>query len=61
MAPTQLVGSCAQVWCGTALQTAFGKKGLKKNQLMKNKNGKIVSIKAARTAKKKGNIVSIKY
>jgi len=56
MAPSQLVGSRAQVWHGTALKTAYGKKGLKKNQLMKNKAGKIVSIKAARTAKRKGTL-----
>lgn len=56
MAPSQLVGSRAQVWHGTALKTAYGKKGLKKNQLMKNKAGKIVSIKAARAAKRKGTL-----
>ena len=52
MSPTQLVGSRAQVWHGTALKTSYGSKGLKKNQLRKNKNGKIVSIKASNKAKK---------
>ena len=56
--PTQLVGSRTQVWHGIALQTAYGKKGLRKNQLLKNKNGKIVSIRAAKKAKKKDEIVS---
>jgi len=56
MAPSQLVGSRAQVWHGTALKTAYGKKGLKKKDLMKNKAGKIVSIKAARAAKRKGTL-----
>jgi len=53
MLPTQLVGSRAQVWHGTALQTAYGRKGLKKNQLRKNKHGKIVSIRASNKAKDK--------
>ena len=35
MSPTQLVGSRAQVWHGTALKTSYGSKGLKKNQLRK--------------------------
>ena len=56
MLPTQLIGTLSQVWCGIALQTAYGKKGLKKNQLLKNKNGKIVSIRAARKAKKNGDL-----
>ena len=35
MLPTQLVGSRAQVWHGTALQTAYGRKGLKKKSIKK--------------------------
>jgi len=53
MLPTQLVGSRAQVWHGTALQTAYGRKGLKKNQLRKNKHGKIVSIRESNKPKDK--------
>ena len=56
MAPTQLVGSRAQVWHGTALKTAYGKKGLKKSQLKKNKHGKIVSVRASNKAKKKSTL-----
>ena len=56
MLPTQLIGTLAQVWHGIALKTAYGKKGLTRNQLMKNRNGKIVSIRAARKAKKNGDI-----
>ena len=49
MLPTQLIGTRAQVLRGIALKTAYGKKGLRKNQLRKNKYGKIVSIRAPRT------------
>ena len=56
MAPTQLVGSRAQVWHGTAKKTAYGKKGLTKIQLRKNKSGKIVSIRASNKAKSKGTL-----
>ena len=56
MLPTQLIGTRAQVWHGIALKTAYGKKGLTKNQLMKNKNGKIVSIRAAKKAKTSGTL-----
>ena len=56
MPPSQLVGTRAQVFHGTARQTAYGKKGLRRNQLRKNKNGKIVSIKASNKAKSKGTL-----
>ena len=42
-------GSRAQVWHGTALKTTGG---LKKSDLMMNKNGRIVSKKKHDTAKK---------
>ena len=51
MLPTQLIGTRAQVWHGIALKTAYGKKGLTKNQLRKNKHGKIVSIRASNKTK----------
>ena len=42
-------GSRAQVWHGTALKTSGG---LKKSDLLMNKNGRIVSKKKHNTAKK---------
>ena len=45
MAPTRTIGSRAQVWNGTAVKTSYGKDGLTKRQLMKNKWGRIVSVK----------------
>ena len=56
MLPTQLIGTRAQVFHGIALKTAYGKKGLRKNQLRKNKNGKIVSIRASNKAKTAGTL-----
>ena len=38
-----LVGSRAQVWHETAYKTSYGKDGLTKQDLMMNKNGRIVS------------------
>ena len=52
MLPSQLVGTMSQVFHGIARQTAYGKKGLRRNQLRKNKNGKIVVIRAFNKAKK---------
>ena len=48
----QLVGSRAQVWHGTAYKTGYGKAGLTKKDLIKNKWGKIVSRKKQKTARK---------
>ena len=45
----KLIGSRAQVWHGTAYKTAYG---LKKDGLLMNKNGRIVSKKKHNTAKK---------
>ena len=44
------VGSRAQVWNGTAYKTGYGKKGLKRSDLVRNKHGRIVS--KAKSAKK---------
>ena len=56
MLPTQLIGTRSQVWHGIAFKTAYGKKGLRKNQLRKNKHGKIVSIRASNKAKSTGTL-----
>lgn len=48
------VGSRAQVMHGTAKKTSGG---LTKSQLQYNKQGKIVSKKASRSAKKSNNLV----
>ena len=48
------VGSRAQVWNGTAYKTGYGKKGLKRSDLIKNKHGRIVSRKKHAYGKKKG-------
>jgi len=45
----KLTGSRAQVWHGTAYKTSYG---LKKDGLLMNKNGRIVSKKKHNTAKK---------
>ncbi len=47
-----LVGSRAQVMHRTAYKTNGGKDALKKEDLLKNKSGKIVSRKKHNTAKK---------
>ena len=52
------VGSRAEVWHGNATMTSGG---LKKNDLMKNKNGRIVSAKKHRTAKKEKRLVKAGY
>ena len=44
-----LVGSRAQVWHGTAYKTSGG---LKKNDIIMNKNGRVVSRKKQATAKR---------
>jgi len=48
------VGTRKEVLKGLALQTGGG---LTKNKLMKNKHGKIVSIKASASAKNSNNLV----
>ena len=49
-----LVGSRVQVWNGTAQKTGYGKKGLKRSDLIKNKWGRIVSRKKHMKGKKSG-------
>ena len=48
------VGSRAQVWNGTAYKTGYGKKGLKRSDLIRNKHGRIVSKKKHAYGKSKG-------
>jgi len=48
------VGSRAQVFNGTAYKTGYGKKGLKKSDLIQNKHGRIVSRKKHAYGKSKG-------
>jgi len=50
------IGSRAQVWHGTAKATGYGKKGLRKHQLKKNKHGRIVSRKASAKAKRENRL-----
>ncbi len=50
------VGSRAQVWHGTAKATGYGKKGLRKHQLKKNKHGRIVSRRASAKAKRENRL-----
>lgn len=49
-----LVGSRVQVWNGTAKKTGYGKKGLTRGDLVKNKWGRIVSRKKHVRGKKSG-------
>jgi len=49
----QTFGSRAQVYHGNAMKTSGG---LKKKSLKKNKHGKIVSIKASKSAKKHNHL-----
>ncbi len=49
-----LVGSRAQVWNGTALKTGYGRAGLKKDNLVMNKWGRIVSKRKHKTGKTSG-------
>tara|TARA_A100001015_G_scaffold258170_1_gene301264 strand:- start:2094 stop:2294 length:201 start_codon:yes stop_codon:yes gene_type:complete len=51
------VGSRAQVMHGTAMKTSGG---LTKKNLRKNKHGRIVSVKASKSAKKNKNLGSFK-
>ena len=53
-----LIGSRASVWHGTAYKTSGG---LKKEHLMMNKNGRIVSKKKHNTAKKEKRLVKAGY
>lgn len=48
------VGSRREVWNGTAYKTGYGKKGLKRSDLLKNKHGRIVSRKKHAYGKSKG-------
>ncbi len=50
------VGSRAQVWHGTAKATGYGKKGLRKSDLKKNKSGRIVSRKLSKRAKRENRL-----
>jgi len=50
------VGSRAQVWHGTAKATGYGRKGLRKHQLKKNKHGRIVSRRMSKTAKRQDRL-----
>ena len=50
------VGSRAQVWHGTAKATGYGRKGLRKHQLKKNKHGRIVSRRMSSTAKRQDRL-----
>lgn len=51
----QTVGSRAQVMHGTAMKTPGG---LTKKNLRKNKHGRIVSVRASKSAKKNKNLGS---
>ena len=51
---TQLIGSRAQVWHGTAYKTSGG---LRKSDLKKNKHGRIVSKRMSSSAKKNNHLV----
>ena len=53
-----LIGSRAQVWHGTAYKTSGG---LKKNELIKNKNDRIVSKSKNATAKKEQRLLKHGY
>ena len=53
---TAAVGTRAQVWHGTAKATGYGKKGLRKKDLCKNKRGRIVSCKLSRRAKRENRL-----
>ena len=53
-----LIGTRAQVWHGTAYKTSGG---LTKNNLMQNKNGRIVSKLKHTTAKKENRLVKAGY
>ena len=50
------VGSRAQVWHGTAKATGYGRKGLRKHQLKKNKHGRIVSRRMSQRAKRENRL-----
>ena len=50
------VGTRAQVWHGTAKATGYGRKGLRKHQLKKNKHGRIVSRRMSKRAKREDRL-----
>ena len=50
------VGSRAQVWHGTAKSTGYGRKGLRRHQLKKNKHGRIVSRRMSKTARRQDRL-----
>jgi len=56
-----LIGSRAQVMHGTAYKTNGGKDALKKEDLLKNKSGKIVSRKKHNMAKKEKRLEKYGY
>jgi hypothetical protein len=53
-----LIGTRAQVWHGTAYKTSGG---LTKNDIMKNKNGRIVSRSKHASAKRENRLVKAGY
>jgi hypothetical protein len=53
-----LIGSRAEVWHGTAFKTSGG---LKKGDIMQNKNGRIVSKSKHATAKKEKRLIKAGY
>ena len=57
-AKTRTIGSRAEVWHGNALKTSGG---LRKKDLVKNKNGRLVSRKKQMTAKKDNRLVKAGY
>lgn len=55
---SKLIGSRAEVYHGTAFKTAGG---LEKKDIMMNKNGRIVSVKKHKTAKKEKRLEKAGY
>lgn len=55
---SKLIGSRAEVYHGTAFKTAGG---LEKKDIMMNKNGRIVSVKKHKTAKKEKRLEKYGY
>lgn len=58
MAHMKTIGSRAEVWHGTAIRTSGG---LRKQDLIMNKNGRIVSRKKHTTAKNENRLVKYGY
>ena len=55
------IGSRAEVFHGVAERTGYGVHALKKKDLMKNKNGRIVSKKKQATAKREKRLEKAGY